>query len=161
MCPHLFLRSLHRRIHFRSSLRGLQGNWALCHWPSSTKLGHRVGHSAWSAERTCITCFEPLSSCPLRCCAVSGYWAMLNSSVSGLLRLSVPSSQGLMRVKWNFFTGFSSCEHQSKSVGWHAYSLLWCFVLRRPFAAWRPFSVRKYSNLLPGSVTPLLARVWS
>ena len=30
-----------------------QGNWALCDWPSSTKLGHRVGYLAWSARRTC------------------------------------------------------------------------------------------------------------
>ena len=40
-------------FHF-STIYNKQGNWALCDWPSSTKLGHRVGYLAWSARRTCI-----------------------------------------------------------------------------------------------------------
>ena len=31
-----------------------QKNWALCDWPSSTKLGHRVGYLDWPSRRACI-----------------------------------------------------------------------------------------------------------
>ena len=31
-----------------------QKNWALCDWPSSTKLGHRAGYLDWPSRRTCI-----------------------------------------------------------------------------------------------------------